>query len=292
MPCPARTTPYPPPLPPTAQATLVGSGYLFLEGPVWVAAQGALFLSDTDFETSTQPNGPASNIVRFKPPSTFDVFVVGANVNGLALANDGRILAANQDTQSLSFFDPSTGARDNLRLRYRGDKFNSPNDLAVRADGNVYFTDPDYAIGPRSSETLLYGVYRVSRRGGVSLVDGRVTRPNGIALSPDERTLYVGGREENVYRYHLAADGSVVGEREVFAPGGESDGFTIDCAGNLYVTSTTVKVFAPDGSLLSEIVAGEFATNVAFGGPNQSTLYITSYGELYAIESSVPGRAY
>lgn len=76
-------------------------------------------------------------------------------------------------------------SREDLRLRYRGQRFNSPNDLAVRSDGSIYFTDPDYAIGPRISETRIYGVYRVSPRGRVSLVDGRVNRPNGIALSPD-----------------------------------------------------------------------------------------------------------
>ncbi|HKU44186.1 MAG TPA: SMP-30/gluconolactonase/LRE family protein, partial [Polyangiales bacterium] len=87
---------------------------------------------------------------------------------------------------------------------------------------------------------------------------------------PDERTLYVGGREPSIYKYQLAADGSVVGERAVFIEeAGESDGFSIDCAGNLYVTSTTVKVFDPSGVLLGEIAAGEYATNVAFGGPNQ-----------------------
>ncbi|HKP58577.1 MAG TPA: SMP-30/gluconolactonase/LRE family protein [Polyangiales bacterium] len=292
--CRARSEPYPSPLPtPSATATRVLSGYLFLEGPVWLPAQGSLYMTDTDFETSTNPDGPDSKIWRFTPPSTVELLAPEAAANGLALANDGRVLAATQDTQSLAFFDPNTGERDDLRLRYRGQRFNSPNDLAVRSDGSIYFTDPDYAIGPRISETRLYGVYRVSPRGRVSLVDGRVNRPNGIALSPDERTLYVGGREPAVYKYQLDDRGDVVGERTVLTEeAGESDGFTIDCAGNLYVTSTTVKVFDPTGALLGEIVAGEFATNVAFGGPNQTTLYITSYGELYAIDLNVPGRAY
>lgn len=290
--CPVRTTPYPNPLPAAPVATRLRDDFLFTEGPLWVASEGVLLFSDTDFSTSSNPNGPEVKIRRLTPPDTFDVFIPSSGSNGLALANDGRVLAATHDTQSLAYFDPSSGARENIDLSYRGKAFNSPNDLAVRSDGTVYFTDPDYEIGPRVSETRVFGVYRVSARGRVSLIDGRVARPNGIALSPDERTLYVAGREADLYRYDLDEDGNYVGEREVFASPGEGDGLTVDCAGNVYVTALSVKVYDPEGVQLGEIVAGEKATNVAFGGPNQTTLYITSQNELYSIELNVPGRSY
>jgi gluconolactonase len=290
--CPERTTPYPSPVAAMAQATLIRNDFNFVEGPLWIASEGVLWFSDTDFSTSANPNGPEVKIWRLAPPDRLDVVIASSGSNGLALANDGRVLAATHDTQSLSYFDPRTGERENRNLKYRGQAFNSPNDLAVRSDGIVYFTDPDYEIGPRASETRIFGVYRVSRRGSVSLLDGRVSRPNGIALSPDERTLYVGGHEDDLYRYALDDNGMVIGEREVFVSPGPSDGLTVDCAGNLYVTALSVQVFDPDGVKLGEIAAGEKATNVAFGGPSQTTLYITSQNELYSIELNVPGRSY
>jgi gluconolactonase len=282
------------PLPPAMQrqAKLVRGGFGFIEGPLWLAREGVLLFSDLDMSTNGSPRGPSSQIRRFTPPSTFDVLVASSNSNGLALGLDGRVVAATHDLQTLSYFDGSTGAREPRTLSYEGKHFNSPNDLAVRSDGNVYFSDPDWQLGPRTSETGMRGLYRVAADGTVSLLDASLNNPNGVALSPDEATLYVGSSGSEVFAFTLAADGGV-GARRVFAsPGGGSDGMSVDCAGNVYVTSGRVQVFSPAGQKLGEIAVAETPSNVAFGGPVQKTLFITAGTGLYQIELNVPGRAY
>lgn len=275
-------------------ATLVQGGFGFIEGPLWLADKGVLLFSDMDFNTYPQPNGPNARIRRYTPSSGFDVFAEGSNSNGLALDHNGDILAATHDVQSLSRFDPDTAVRTPLALTAPtppGAHFNSPNDLVVSSDGNVYFTDPDWQLGPRDSETDSTSVYRVAPDGSVSVVDDTLDKPNGITLSPDERTLYVGSAGNEIYSYRVKDDGSV-DMRASFVTTGAADGLTIDCAGNLYVTAGTVQVFAPDKQKLGDITLAGTPSNVAFGGSDQKTLFITAGSELYSIELEVPGRAY
>ena len=224
------------------------------------------------------------------------MFVEVANSNGLALAPDGTLLAATHDTQALSRFDLATGARTNLPLLALTKHLNSPNDLTVRSDGTVFLTDPDWQLPRRSSETMRTGEYRISApqsssANAATLIDGTLSKPNGIALSPDERTLYVGSSGNEIWKYPVAADGSL-GARSKFAETGSSDGMTVDCAGNLYVTSGKVEVFAPDGSKHGEISVDGSPSNVAFGGEDRKTLYITAGPRLYAIQLNVPGYPY
>lgn len=258
---------------------------------MWLASIGALLFSDMDFSTSNQATGPRSQIRRFVPPNTFDVLSPSAFSNGLAVDRGGSVLAATHDVQSLSRIDPTNGTRTPLLLDFNGDHFNSPNDLAIRFDGNVYFTDPDWQIGPRSSETRITGVYRMDPSGVISLVDGTLNKPNGIALSPNGSTLYVGSAGNDILTYPVSTDGAV-GSATVFATTGSSDGLTVDCAGNLYVTSGTVEVFDPNGAKLGDITLNEAPSNVAFGGADQRTLYITARTGLYAIDLLIPGLPY
>jgi gluconolactonase len=277
-------------------AQLVGSTrFGFVEGPVWVAELGVLLFSDMNF-SGGNAKGPPSRMRRLKPPTTFDVFVESANSNGLALSLDGGLLAATHDTQSLSAFDVGTGARNDLDIRYQGKHFRSPNDLTVRDDGTVYFTDPDYQLGSRTAELGSAGAYRVAPplAGGTraaELVDGTLQQPNGVALSPDQRTLYLGSSGNEIWKFSVAADGSVSG-RSKFAEVSGSDGMTVDCAGNLYVASGTIEVFAPDGSKLGDISTAENPSNAAFGGADRKTLYITAQTGLYSIALAVPGFPY
>ncbi|MEY4508398.1 MAG: hypothetical protein RLZZ450_520 [Pseudomonadota bacterium] len=267
----------------------------FIEGPVWIAELGVLLFSDMNF-SGGDAKGPPSRIRRLKPPSSFDVLVETANSNGLALSLEGAVLAATHDTQSLSAFDAQTGKRTDLTVRYQGKRFNSPNDLTIRDDGTVYFSDPDYQLGSRSSELGSVGVYRVSAplgaaEGAAELVDGTLQKPNGLALSPDQRTLYVGSSGNEVWKFSVASDGSV-SNRTKFAEVGGSDGMAVDCAGNLYVTSGAVEVFAPSGDKLGEISTAESPSNAAFGGADKKTLYITAQTGLYSIALAVPGFPY
>jgi len=283
---------YPDPLPEASArtATLVQGGFGFIEGPVWLASKGVLLFSDMDMGNST-PNGPPSRIRRLMPPASFDVFLEGSNSNGLAVDGNDDVLACTHDTQALSRFDADTGARTDLPVLYQGKALNSPNDLAVASDGTVYFTDPDWQLAPRTSQTGFTGVYRRTPTGELLLIDDSLPNPNGIALSPDETTLYVGANESDVFAYTVQSDGAAT-DRRVFASPGASDGMTVDCAGNVYVSAATVRVFAPDGQALGEISVAQTPANVAFGGADRRTLYITARSGLYAIGLRVPGRPY
>lgn len=240
--------------------------------------------------------GPPAMIRRLSPPAAFSVFAPSSNSNGLALDAEGRILAATHDNQGLSWFDAATGARTPIEVRSSGKHLNSPNDLAVRSDGTVYLTDPDYQRGARAEEAKK-GLYRLrpplmaSGTNEASLIDGTLTQPNGVALSPDEKTLYVGSSGPEIWKFAVAADGSL-SDRTKFAETGPSDGLTVDCAGNLYVTSGEVEVFAPDGTRLGGIALDGTPSNVAFGGSDRKTLYITAGAQLYSIQMNVPGFPY
>jgi gluconolactonase len=288
------------PLPsPQVAATQIAGSFTFLEGPVWLAAQGRLLVSDIQNATGPERVQPAS-IRALTPPDAFDVFVASSGSNGLALSADGgRVLAATHDQRSISSFDPSTGARGVVADNFQGRRFNSPNDLAVHSNGTVYFSDPNFQRGGRSDELAgVTGVYRVSN-GQVSLVDDSLAQPNGVVLSPDQQTLYVGAfNAGKIFKYEVLADGST-GARTEFASVNSPDGGTIDCAGNVYWASHNeggVHVFAPDGRELGTITAGANATNAAFGGPDGRTLFITSGRtgaySVYRTELNVPGLPY
>jgi gluconolactonase len=283
-----------------AAASRIGTqDFSFVEGPVWVHEQRALYFSEMIFG-SPETSGPPARIWRLGEDGTATVFVDSSGSNGLALGAQGTLFAAVHDAQSIARFDLTGGKRTVIPL-VRGDKhLNSPNDLVLRSDGMVFLTDPDWQLGTRTSGTGITGVYRVGPsledRGPYQVVslDDTLDKPNGIALSPDEHTLYVGSQGTEVIAYDLATDGSV-SNRRTFAQAGPSDGMTVDCAGNLYVTEGAekrVRIFGPTGTLLGQVDVPESPTNVAFGGPDLRTLYITAQAHLYRAELGVPGLPY
>jgi gluconolactonase len=184
-----------------------------------------------------------------------------------------------------------------IAAKFEGKSFDSPNDLVFRSDGNLYFTDPDFQAGSHKDQKST-NVYRVSPSGEVSVVDATINNPNGIALAPDESALYVAGNLEQgfVKRYPIAPDGSVGEGSLLIAHVVVPDGMVFDCAGNLYVTEHTqrrVRVFAPTGNEVATISGmDKNVTNVAFGGTDRTTLFITTTGGLYEIELPVPGLPY
>lgn len=299
--------PFPGPLPsPTLNATKIKDGFNFLEGPTWDAATQTLLLTNMHDGTGPQHVQP-SDILRYTPADgTFTTFLAGSGSNGLALSRDGKsVVAATHDQRSVSSYDLATKQRTTLAANYQGHLFNSPNDVTLGADGTVYFTDPDFQRADRPDQMSgRTGVYRISG-GVVSLIDDTIREPNGIELSPDGKTLYVGGNATGkVYRYPVNPDGST-GARADFTSLDGTDGGTIDCAGNVYQITYSdgkVHVFSPAGQSLGTISAGANATNVAFGGPDRRTLYITSgvpsgggdsgnFG-LYSVRLDVPGWPY
>jgi gluconolactonase len=299
--CPTGTE-YGSPLPASSvSATRIRGGFSFLEGPLWVADGGYLLMSDMAAGTWPDNVQPAT-IHRFTPPATFDTFIAGAGSNGLALSADGQeIIAATHDQRSVSAYRLDGLGRSTVAASYQGRAFNSPNDVTVRSDGVVYFTDPNFQRGNRPDQMNgRTSVFRVAD-GQVSLVDDRLRQPNGISLSPDGSTLYVGAYSENrIYKYPVNPDGST-GERSVFVNYlGGPDGGTIDCAGNVYWASGSdalVHVYSPAGVQLGTIRAGTSGTtNVAFGGPDRQTLYVTSGPRndsgLYSVRLNIPGYPY
>ncbi|MGE0792135.1 MAG: SMP-30/gluconolactonase/LRE family protein [Sandaracinaceae bacterium] len=263
---------------------MVQGGFMFLEGPRWREADGVLLFTDI----------PASTIRRLMPPSTFDVFRNPSGMaNGLATLPDGRLLAAEHENRRVSVTANDGTVTDFAARDAMGRRFNSPNDVAVRSDGNVYFTDPPYGLtGTR--EIPFNGVFRVDPSGTVSVVwmsSSMAQRPNGIVISPDEATLYVDDTNDAVVRaFDIASDGSVSGER-MFATGvTNADGMAIDTAGNLFVsTANGVIVFDYLGSRWGRIAVPQQPANCGFGDADHRTLYITAQTGLYRVRMRIPG---
>lgn len=269
----------------------------FLEGPVWDGTH--LYVSHIrDWGDPTPP----ARILRLDGDSLVEFIKDDlAGTNGLALYNDGRLLAASHRVHGLLLFDfDDPGATPEVLVdEYQGKPFNSPNDLAVRSDGNVYFTDPDYQCTqcPQDANRL----YHVKPNGDAVGITTPYSKPNGVALSLDENVLYVAGDGPGITAYQLDADGNI-GTSSTFANAQNSingvDGMTLDCAGNLYATEHSqnlVKIYTPSGTYVGQLAvpSSQGVTNVAFGGSERKTLYVTTLSnDLYAVELDIPGLPY
>jgi gluconolactonase len=266
---------------------LVRDGFTFPEGPIWDPARQALFFTDID----------GDKLYRYEPPSTFDVVLDKTGfANGLAIDNAGRLLVAGFGARNV--WRMSGTDIEPIADNFQGLKLNSPDDLVARSDGTIYFTDPTYGIdgtnGPTGKQELDFmGVFRVAPSGALFLEDSTVNNPNGLSLSPDEKTLFVSyTTKSEVIAFDIAQDGSLGGRRS-FARGLViPDGMTIDSGGNVYVAIYSgIAVLAPNGALLGTIPVPLWASNCAFGGADQRTLFITARsavgnrtGALYRID--------
>ena len=171
--------------------------------------------------------------------------------------------------------------------RFEGKRFNAPNDIVVRRDGHVYFTDPLYT--PLDVRDLdFYGIYHVTPGGRIEAIARMQTRPNGVTLSPDGTILYV-GNERKILAYDLNRNGQASNERVIIAdlPGGP-DGIRTDAKGNLYLTSSGIAVYSPAGELLGRITLPGVARNLAFGDKDLRTLYMIG-NSLYRVRVPIPG---
>jgi gluconolactonase len=275
--------PYPDPLAGTGAATQApGSGtYQFTEGPVWLS-RGVLLFSDIPANRIYEYDPLAQMVVPFRDPS--------GNANGLAIDGAGRLYACEGGQRRVTRTD---GAVTPIASTFNGQPFNQPNDVIVRSDGTVYFTDPNYTGQPGSQPKER--VYRLTGAAtpaaALTVVDDTLARPNGIALSPDERTLYVADEPAaRVYQYPVAGDGTVGARADFAATANSPDGMAVDDAGNVYVaTQAGVEVRRPDGTLRGTVPVPEQPANCTFGGADRRTLYITARKGLYQVRLNVPG---
>jgi len=269
----------------------LADGFRFTEGPIW-NAQGYLLFSDI----------PASKIYKWSERGGPEVWRdPSGNSNGLTLDRNGRLIACEHGNRRVSRTE-TDGEVITLADRFQGKRLNSPNDVVVRRDGMVFFTDPPYGIKESERELGFNGVYALppdeSDKSGAEprLLVKDFNRPNGLAFSPGEKTLYVNDTSERVIRvFDVAADGTLSNDH-VFAnmaspvKQGGPDGMKVDREGNVYCTGPgAVWIFRRDGQLLGRIVLPELAANLAFGDSDARSLYLTARTSLYRVRVKVPG---
>ncbi|BCA62362.1 gluconolactonase [Sphingomonas sp. HMP9] len=278
---------------PDARVETIATGIRWAEGPLWVEAGRYLLFSDppANIVRRWHKGGPA---VPFLDPSgaggTDPKLIREPGANGLALDHAGRLLIANSGGRSIDRVNLITRRRETIVDRYQGKRFNSPNDLHVARDGTLYFTDPPYGLteGDASplKELAVNGVYRLQPGGAVELLEGSLTRPNGIALSSDETRLYVSVSDETAPRimvYDLDAKGVrnarvLLDARPMKARGGAglTDGMKVARDGTLVCSVPGGMMFlTPDAEPLALVTTGAPIANCAFGERGRA-LYMTA----------------
>lgn len=258
----------------------VADGFVFTEGPVW--RDGALLFSDI----------PASRIYRVDEAGGRAVYrEPTGESNGLTLGLDGGLIACEHRGRRVSC--ERNGDIETIAKDFDGKSLNSPNDVVVRSDGRIFFTDPPYGIKEEERELPFNGVYSIAPGGGLTLLIDDFDRPNGLALSPDERTLYIADTNRlHVRAFDVASDGALTGGR-IFAEmreQGRPDGMKVDRDGRLYVCAGTVQVFAADGAPLGVVDCPQPPANCGWGGDG-SALYITARTAVYRARFDVQGIA-
>lgn len=269
-----------------SQVTKLNNGtvFQFLEGPAW-DGKGALYFSDQ--------NG--QKVYKYVPGKGFSVIRSGQVTNGIAFDTTGLMYVCEQgNTNRVVKMDTTGVVKSVIASKYNNKGFNNPNDVCKDGKGGIYFSDPTWGTIVQDKKS----VYYVNAAGVIIRISGDFNRPNGLALSPDKKLLYVDDTEnKNVFVFDVQFDGSALNQR-VFCvlnmPAGTSssgaDGLKVDSDGNLYVTSTLgVQIFSSAGVWQKTITVPELPANVAFGGPDWSTLFITARTGLYSTQLTTHG---
>jgi gluconolactonase len=303
-------------IPSGAMLERVATGFTWLEGPVW--AKGSLYFADIP-GNSIHKWSPVVGLSTFLKPSGYKGAAAysgpESGSNGMTLDARGRLTVAGhaqRDVYRLESLDPEAPITI-LADTYQGKQLNSPNDLVYESDGSLYFTDPPYGLRTQKDsdpekQLKVNGVYRVPHaleqkagaapaRAELQLLVSDLSRPNGIAFSPDEKYLYVNNSEPKKIwmRYRVQPDGTLTDAKLLYdatsdkRPGGP-DGMKVDQQGNIYSTGPGgVWIFSPEGKPLATILMPEIAANVAWGGPDRRTLYITASSSLYRVRLKIEG---
>ncbi len=295
-----------------AKIEVLCGGFEWAEGPVWVPEKenkygGFILFSDIPHNAVMKWQEGVGVSVFMKPAGYTGVADYGREPgsNGLALDAHGQLVLCEHGDRRVSVLTKGGGKRT-LADRWNGKRLNSPNDLAIRSNGDIFFTDPIYGLPQRESDPLreidFCGVYRLQQDGTVTLQSQELSRPNGIAFSPDHKTLYVANSDgkDPVWRaFPVKADGSLGKPRPFFdaskndrIPSGGGDGLKVDLDGNVFATGPGgVLVLSPQGKLLGRIVTGERIANVGWGNDG-TVLYLTSDMYLCRIKTKTKGAGF
>jgi gluconolactonase len=258
----------------------VASGYIFSEGPAW-SRDGYLIFSDL----------PGNKLRLLKPGEKPSIFRDNSNgATGNTFDAQGRLYTCESHARRVTRTDKK-GRIEVLAERWQGKRFNAPNDIVVRKDGQIYFTDPAFGNQQDTRELDFYGVFHLSHRGELDVIAKSKSRPNGIALSPNGRILYVTNSDErNVRAYDLDKNGEASNERALISNiAGIPDGMKVDEAGNLYVTAAKIEVFTAEGKPVGSIMLPETPSNCAFGDGDFQGLYVTARTSVYRVRMNVKG---
>ena len=269
----------------------LATGFLFTEGPLWHPGERSLLFSDMPGDIIRRWTA-AGGVETFRSPS--------GKSNGLTWDRQGRLLACQHATSTVTRTEPD-GALTTLASHHEGKELNSPNDIVVKSDGAIYFSDPvygrlDFYGVERPVQLGFQGVYRLAPEGGAPLLLARdFGQPIGLCFSADERNLYVNDTERmHIRRFDVEPDGTL-GTGRVFAEttgegDGAPDGMKIDSQGNLYCCGPGgIHVFRGSGECLGVIHTPEVAANFAFGDDDLRSLFITASTSLYRVRTKVPG---
>ncbi len=265
------------------------------EGPAWFAAGRYLVFSDIPADRLMRWDETTGCVGVFREPS--------GHANGNTVDRQGRLVTCEQGNRRVTRTEHD-GTITVLADRYRGRRLNSPNDVVVRADGSIWFTDPSYGIDSDYEGNRADGeiggchVYRIDPAGGgVTAVAEDFCRPNGLAFSADERQLYiVDTRREpsHIRAFDVRSDGTLAGGK-IFAEcdNGRFDGIRLDDAGRVWAAAWDgLHCFAPDGTLIGKLLLPDPVANLTFGGPKRNELFITAGSSVYALRVTVNGVRY
>lgn len=304
-------------IPDGAKLQRIATGFTWVEGPIW--DQGSLFFAEIT-SNSIRRWTPGKGVSIFLQPSGYQGSAPYGGPepgsNGMTLDARGRLTVAGHAQRDVYRFESVNpkGPITVLADSYQGKRLNSPNDLAYRSDGSLYFTDPPYGLRTQSDsdpekQLKVNGVYRIPHaleqkpgtqpaRGELQLLISDLPRPNGLAFSPGEKYLYVDSTEPKKIwmRYTVRPDGSLVDPKLLYDATsdhrlGAPDGIKVDEQGNIYgVGPAGVWIISPEGKPLAIIDMPERVSNVGWGGADRKTLYITASKSIYRVELKIPGE--
>jgi gluconolactonase len=266
---------------PNAKVERLATGMQFIEGPVWINKDGG-FLVFSDI--------PANELKRWDAKKSVTTFRQASNAaNGNTLDLQGRLISAEHGAHRISRTEKN-GEVVTLVDSFEGKKLNSPNDVVVKSDGTIWFTDPDYGLAGRTKEQPGNYVYRFDPKSkNTTPVVKDFDKPNGLCFSPDENRLYVAdsGTPRHIRVFDVGRDGSLTQGR-VFASidKGGPDGIRCDASGGVWSSSGDgAQIFSADGKLIGRILLPESAANLTFGGKDGHRVFLTARKSLYAVES-------